>query len=101
LPVGVTNTIRGWCASQDALSIIGRYVSLDQNGLGCCPFGWHHDDGVDTHPSFVAYCPISLGICCWYCHTWQQGGSLFDFLRLYYGLDARELWHLILSGAQF
>ena len=40
-----TRTIRDWCAHQDALSVIGRYVSLDQRGMGCCPFGWHHDDG--------------------------------------------------------
>jgi len=100
-PVGVTSTIRDWCASQDALSVIGRYVSLDSNGVGCCPFGWHHDDGVDTHPSFVAYYPSYPDICCWYCHVWQQGGSLFDFLRLYYALDAGELWHFLLAGFEF
>ncbi len=100
-PVGPTSTIRDWCASQDALVVIGRYVSLDGNGVGCCPFGWHHDDGADTHPSFVAYRPSFPDICCWYCHTWKQGGSLFDFLRLYYGLEASELWRLLLSGFQF
>jgi hypothetical protein len=95
------NTIQEWCLTQDALSVIGRYVSLDTNGVACCPFGWHHDDGVDTHPSFVAYHPISPDIYCWYCHVWQQGGSLFDFLRLYYALDAGELWHFLLAGFQF
>jgi hypothetical protein len=99
--VGQLTTIRDWCMSQDPLEVISRYVSLDENGRGCCPFGWHHDDGVDTHPSFVAYRPVSPEICCWYCHVWQQGGSLFDFLRLYYSLEARELWHFLLSGFQF
>jgi hypothetical protein len=99
--VGVPSTIREWCASQDPLTVIGRYVSLDGNGLGCCPFGWHHNDGVDSHPSFVAYHPSFPDICCWYCYTWQQGGSLFDFLRFYYGLEPRQLWHRLLSGARF
>ncbi len=99
--VGQPDTVRDWCASQDPLAVIGRYVSLDGNGVGCCPFGWHHADGVDTHPSFVAYRPVSPDICCWYCHVWQSGGSLFDFLKLYYGLEAGELWHLLLSGFQF
>jgi hypothetical protein len=99
--VGITSTIRDWCVSQDPFAVIGRYVSLDQSGLGCCPFGWHHDDGIDTHPSFVAYYPSYPDICCWYCHVWKQGGSLFDFLRLYYGLESHELWHHILCGVQF
>jgi hypothetical protein len=37
--------IHDWCDRQDALRVIGRYVQLDRRGLGCCPFGWHHDDG--------------------------------------------------------
>jgi hypothetical protein len=96
-----TMTIREWCLSQDPFAVIGRYVSLDQSGLGCCPFGWHHDDGSDTHPSLIVYRPNSPDICCWYCHTWQQGGSLFDFLKLYYGLEARELWHFLQVGFEF
>jgi hypothetical protein len=99
--VGGTSTVRDWCASQDPLVVIGRYVNLDGSGRGCCPFGWHHDDGVDTHPSFVAYRPTFPDICCWYCHVWKSGGSLFDFLRLYYGLEPRQLWHHLLSGASF
>jgi hypothetical protein len=99
--VGQPTTIRDWCLSQDPMAVIGRYVSLDGNGVGCCPFGWHHDDGVDTHPSFVAYRPTAPEICCWYCHVWKSGGSLFDFLRLYYGLEPRQLWHHLLSGASF
>ena len=99
--VGLPSTIRDWCASQDPLAMIGRYVSLDGNGVGCCPFGWHHADGKDHHPSFVAYHPTAPDICCWYCHVWQSGGSLFDFLRLYYGFEASELWRLLLTGFQF
>ena len=99
--VGVPGTVREWCLSQDPLTVIGRYVSLDSNGMGCCPFGWHHDDGKDSHPSFVAYRPSFPDICCWYCHVWRQGGSLFDFLKLYYALDAGELWRLLLTGSQF
>jgi hypothetical protein len=99
--VEVMSTIRDWCATQDALSMIGRYISLDERGIGCCPFGWHHDDGQDSHPSFVVYQPSPPDICCWYCHTWQQGGSLFDFLRLYYALEAGELWRLLLAGCVF
>jgi hypothetical protein len=99
--VGVTSTIRDWCASQNPFAVIGRYVTLDENGMGSCPFGWHHDDGIDTNPSLVVYHPTPPDICCWYCHVWQQGGSLFDFLKLYYALEARELWHHILSGRQF
>ena len=99
--VAPTLSIRDWCAQYDPLEVIGRYVSLDQKGIGCCPFGWHHADGVDTHPSFWVYRPSAPDICCWYCHTWRQGGSLFDFLRYYYGLDARELWSHILQGGHF
>jgi hypothetical protein len=93
-------SIRDWCWSLDPLSMIGRYVALDQKGMGCCPFGWHHPgDGVDSHPSLYVYRPTYPDVRCWYCHTWQAGGSLFDFLRYYYGLEARELWSRILSGA--
>ncbi|GHO88312.1 TOTE conflict system archaeo-eukaryotic primase domain-containing protein [Dictyobacter formicarum] len=98
---GSSLTIRDWCNQQDPVAIISRYVQLDQRGLGCCPFGAHHDDGVDTHPSFRAYYPTYPDICCWYCHVWRQGGSLFDFLRYYYGLSARDLWSHILAGGHF
>ena len=98
---GAQMTIRDWCMQHDPLSVIGRYVALNASGVGCCPFGFHHDDGVDTHPSLYVYRPTSPDLRCWYCHTWGQGGSLFDFFRLYYGLEARDLWHRILSGAQF
>ncbi len=94
-------TIREWCSQQDPLAVISRYVALDKKGMGCCPFGMHHDDGVDAHPSLWVYRPSSPDICCWYCHTWKQGGSVFDFLRHYYGLSARDLWSHILAGGQF
>ena len=94
-------TIREWCSQQDPLAVISRYVALDKKGMGCCPFGMHHDDGVDAYPSLRVYRPSSPDICCWYCHTWKQGGSVFDFLRYYYGLSARDLWSHILAGGQF
>jgi hypothetical protein len=96
-----TGTIQDWCASQDPLMVIGRYVQLDQHGLGCCPFGGHHSDGVDSHPSFRVYQPRRPGGSCWYCYAWGKGGTLFDFLMLYHRLDARTLWRRILAGEAF
>jgi hypothetical protein len=96
------SSIREWCLAHDPLEVIGRYVALSANGLGCCPFGWHHEDSVDNHPSLWVHRPSSPGdLSCWYCHTWRQGGSLFDFFRLYYGLEACDLWQRILNGARF
>lgn len=97
----VPQSIRDWCYGQDAVTVIGRYVALDEKGMGCCPFGWHHADGVDQHPSLWVYRPSYPGICCWYCNTWGQGGSLFDFLRYYYGLEPSDLWSRLCAGAQF
>jgi len=91
-------TIHEWCAMQNPFTLIGRYVHLDAHGMGCCPFGWHHDDGHDAHPSFRVYAPRSATSSCWYCYTSQEGGNVFDFLLLYHHLDARTLWHRILSG---
>ena len=93
-----TMTIHEWCAMQDPFAVIGRYVELDGRGMGHCPFGWHHDDGRDAHPSFRVYHPRSSTALCWYCYTSQQGGNLFDFLLLYHHLDARTLWQRILAG---
>lgn len=93
-------SIRTWCASQDAFAVISRYVSLNAQGIGCCPFGWHHTNGRDTHASFKVYTPGVPGGYCWYCHVWQQGGSIFDFLRYYHNLDARTLWRQIQEGGQ-
>ncbi len=97
-PIG---SIRNWCAAQDPFTLLGRYVALDGRGMGCCPFGSHHSDGVDQHPSFRVYAPSSPGGWCWYCYTWDTGGNVFNFLQLYYGLDARTLWSRILSGERF
>ena len=94
-------TIHEWCERQDALRVIGRYVRLDRRGMGCCPFGWHHSGGKDSHPSLWVYQPDASGAMCWYCNTWKRGGSLFDFLCLWYGVSAGEMWRRILSGERF
>lgn len=86
-------TIRQWNAMQDPFQVIGRYVDLSPAGFGCCPFGEHHKHGADRHPSFKVYRPGVPGGYSWYCYTWQQGGSVFDFLRYYHGVDARTLWY--------
>ena len=98
LPLSPTMTIHEWCALQDPFALIGGYVQLDDHGMGCCPFGWHHDDGRDAHPSFRVYAPRSASSACWYCYTGALGGNVFDFLLLYHHLDTRTLWHRILSG---
>jgi hypothetical protein len=91
-------SIRDWCALQNPFVLIGRYIDLDTRGMGHCPFGWHHDGGRDEHRSFKVYQPGVAGGYCWYCHSWDQGGSVFDFLRHYHNLDARELWRGIKQG---
>jgi len=96
-----TLSIRDWNAQQNPMAFIGRYVELDSRGVGCCPFGWHHANGQDVHPSFKVYEPTYSGGYSWYCSTWQQGGSVFDFLLLYHQLDARDLWRRILAGEPF
>ncbi len=92
--------IRTWCRQYDPVAVIGQYVPLTAQGTGCCPFGWHHDDGVDSHASFYVYRPTFPDVRCWYCHTWKQGGSLFDFFRYYYDLSPRELWFRLQQGAR-
>ncbi len=96
-----TASIHEWCDQQDALRAISRYVRLDSRGMGCCPFGWHHADGKDSHPSLWVHAPRASGAPCWYCHVWRRGGNLFDFLCVWYGVSARELWRRILAGEQF
>jgi DNA primase len=86
---------------QDPYTLIGCYVPLDSRGMGCCPFGEHHDDGRDTHPSFRVYMPATPGGCCWHCYTWGKGGNVFNFLALYLGLDARTLWSRMQAGEVF
>ena len=101
LPPLPAMTIHEWCAMQDPFALIGGYVQLDDHGMGCCPFGWHHDDGRDAHPSFRVYAPRSASSACWYCYTGALGGNVFDFLLLSYHLDTRTLWHRILSGEMY
>lgn len=96
-----TLSIRDWNARQNPLTLIGQYVGLDSHGIGCCPFGWHHANGRDSRPSFKVHTPKIAGGYCWYCSTWERGGSVFDFLLLYHNLEVRALWHRILSGEQF
>jgi CHC2 zinc finger len=98
LPPSPEMTIHEWCAMQDPFALIGSYVQLDDHGMGCCPFGWHHDDGRDAHPSFRVYLPRSASAACWYCYTAALGGNVFDFLMLYHHQDTRILWHRLLSG---
>ena len=91
-------SIAQWCAVQDPYTLIGRYVALDSRGMGCCPFGEHHRAGCDRHPSFRVYQPRSPGGSCWFCYTWGQGGTVFDFLRYYHRLSARDLWQRLRAG---
>ena len=91
-------SIRDWNAGHDALAVIARYVDLDAHGCGRCPFGAHHAGGVDEHASFQVYEPHQPGGYCWFCHVSGSGGSLFDFLAEYYGLEKRALWHELQQG---
>ncbi|HEY6407881.1 MAG TPA: CHC2 zinc finger domain-containing protein [Ktedonobacteraceae bacterium] len=99
MPSGTT--IHAWCASQNPFEVIGRYVHLDRRGLGCCPFGEHHSDSKDSHPSFKVYQPKRVGGSCWYCYVWEHGGNLFDFLCYWHDESAKTLWHRILTGEVF
>jgi hypothetical protein len=103
LPVPLLSgtTIHAWCASQNPFTVIGRYVQLDRHGLGCCPFGEHHSDGKDSHPSLRVYQPKRAGGSCWYCYVWEHGGNLFDFLCSWHEVSAKVLWHRILVGEVF
>lgn len=89
------SSIREWNASQDYYQVISRHVSLNEKGVGKCPFGDHHTGGQDRQASFKVYEPGVPGGYCWYCYTWQKGGSLFDFLKYYYRLSTQELWERI------
>ena len=96
--LALASSIRAWCAQQDPYTVIGRSVALNNRGQGHCPFGWHHANGRDEHASFKVYPPGTPGGYCWYCYVWQQGGSVFDFLRYSHHLDARSLWQRIQAG---
>jgi hypothetical protein len=91
-------TIADWCAEQDPLSAIGQYVQLDGRGMGCCPFGEHHSDGRDSHPSFRVFEPRRRGGNCWCCYTAGISGNVFNFLQLYHKLSAQELWSWLRTG---
>ncbi|HEY0754254.1 MAG TPA: hypothetical protein VGD98_09850 [Ktedonobacteraceae bacterium] len=91
-------TIRSWCATQNPYQVITRYVDLNSQGVGACPFRWHHAGGQDAHASFKVYTPGTPGGYCWYCYTWQRGGSVFDFLRYWHAIEPREMWKRIQRG---
>jgi len=80
------------------MRVIGRFVRLDQRGMGCCPFGEHHTVDKDFHPSLWVHPLRAASAPCWYCYVWQRGGNLFDFFYLWYGCSARELWRHIRTG---
>jgi hypothetical protein len=101
VPASPSTSINAWCAVQDPFELIGQYVELDRRGMGHCPFGAYHSDDVDSHPSFRVYAPARPGGCCWHCYTVGLSGNVFNFLRLYYGLDAKALWSRILAGESF
>jgi len=91
-------TIADWCAQQDPFLAIGRYVRLDRRGMGCCPFGEHHEGGRDSHPSFRVFEPRRRGGTCWCCYTAGISGNVFNFLQLYRKLSAQELWSWLCTG---
>lgn len=93
-----SHTIRAWCEMQDPFKIIGHYLTLDHRGLACCPFGGHHKGGCDRHPSLKVYQPRRVGGSSWFCYTWNQGGNVFDFLCLWYNVDAATMWRMIQAG---
>jgi hypothetical protein len=90
--------IHAWCEQQDPFSLIGSLVPLNTHGLGCCPFGEHHQHRTDQRPSFKVYPSRRPGGSCWYCYTWERGGNVFDFLCLYYHVSAREMWRRLQIG---
>ena len=92
-----TRSIHDWNVAQNPFTLIGRYVALDHNGSGHCPFGEHHEGGHDSHASFRVFYPQHPGGTCWYCYAWERGGNAFDFLCYRHGLDAKTLWHRILD----
>ena len=88
------SSIRQWCRSQDIEAVIGRYVALDQHGIGSCPFKEHHSRS-DLRPSFQVFGGSDPH---WYCYTWRRAGDLFDFLCLYYHLTPQEAWQRVQQG---
>jgi TOTE conflict system, Archaeo-Eukaryotic Primase domain/CHC2 zinc finger len=80
--------IRAWCQAQDILAVIGRYVALDEQGVGSCPFKEHHHRG-DVRPSFQVFGRQDQH---WYCYAWRRAGDVFDFLCLYYQVTPQAMW---------
>lgn len=87
-------SIREWCRSQDIMTVIGGYISLDHRGVGSCPFKEHHYRG-DLRPSFQVFGGDDQH---WYCYAWHRAGDLFDFLCLYYHLTPPEVWRRVQQG---
>ncbi|GHO65718.1 hypothetical protein KSC_046100 [Ktedonobacter sp. SOSP1-52] len=100
-PVTFYANIAQWSAAQDPFEVIGRYVRLNRNGVGHCPFTEHHAGGRDDHPSFRVYQPQTLGGSCWHCYASGRGGDVFNFLAQYHRLDSRTLWARLRAGEQF
>lgn len=90
----VVGTIRHWCLSQNIVEVIGLYVSLNEQGIGSCPFKEHHAHG-DMHPSFQVFGGDDPH---WYCYAWQRAGNVFDFLCLYHNFSAQEGWQRLQGG---
>jgi DNA primase len=88
---GRSESIREWCQAQDIVSVIGRYVALDEQEVGSCPFKAHHHRG-DVRPSFQVFGGQDQH---WYCYTWQRAGDLFDFFCFYYQLAPQTMWRRI------
>ena len=88
---GRYGSIRQWCQAQDIVAVIGRYVALDEQGVGSCPFKAHHHRG-DVRPSFQVFGGQDQH---WYCYTWQRAGDLFDFFCFYYQLAPQAMWRRI------
>lgn len=101
VPTSPSRTIADWCTAQEPFSLIGRYITLDRQGNGHCPFTEQHKNGYDRRPSFHVYEPALDGGCCWHCYACNLTGNVFNFLERYHGLTARELWRRIQTGEQF
>jgi len=84
--------------------VIGRYVSLDRQGLwGCCPLpGNINDDGKDSHPSFRvrALRPGSLQLLVLLCLARRGRIASLTFCGLWSGLSPREVWRRVLARAK-
>jgi CHC2 zinc finger len=81
--------------AHDIMAAISRYVTLDERGVGSCPFKEHHYRG-DLRPSFQVFGEPDPH---WYCYTWRRAGNLFDFLCVYYQLTPQDVWRQVQCGA--